>query len=130
MHEENQKKRFGKTVNRLKVGNCLRGFGIIGALLLIPLQLFLKQFLIGVENKLIESIQTNFILDVDKFVIQLLVLFREILNYRNCCYAGLALFLAADNLLAFKVFFAYSFGVFLIIACKLIYSDPRPFWAD
>ena len=42
--DKRQRKRFGAEVStrRLKIGNCLRSVGIIIAILVIPIQMFLR----------------------------------------------------------------------------------------
>ena len=41
---------------------------------------------------------------------------------------SVGLFLASDSLNAFKCTMLYSFGLYFMIALKLMYESPRPFW--
>ena len=43
-------------------------------------------------------------------------------------FYSVGLFLASDTLNAFKCTMLYSFGLYFMIALKLMYESPRPFW--
>lgn len=47
-----------------------------------------------------------------------------------CMGISLFLFLASDSILAFKLIYVYSFGIYIMMLLKMFYADPHPFWVS
>ena len=98
------------------------------AILLIPLQVFLKQSLILGENVQIKKFQHHF--EGSDAFISFLDFIYVITDTSVITLYGFYLFLAHDSLLALKALLLQSFGIFFITFLKIIYKSPRPYWSD
>lgn len=123
-----QKKRFGFVVDkdRYKMSNMARIVSIVLAIIVIPLQIFLKSVLEETENGYLISLQNQFRDNKGLQTFLLWVLMVADVNFT--LFSGMMLFLVSDSLIAFKSSMVYCFGLYIIVILKLFYESPRPFW--
>lgn len=100
----------------------------MSAILIIPLQQFLKIQLQEIENDWITGIQSHEFFDQHNWIIQTIIVMTKLADYRTTLFFGLGLFLLTDSLIAFKGKILYCFGIYFMAILKLLYQSARPFW--
>ena len=129
--QENQVKRsmmrYGRpiTSQTMKVSFIVKILALAAAMIVIPLELVLRNVVIEAERSFIVSFQTALHQSFFKYMSVVIVFFGEVLFVEAC---AVFIYLFADPLIGFKISLVTFFGVFMIAFIKLIYQIPRPFW--
>ena len=124
--EKNDHARYGYKVKKYKLRYFVKIVAIVVAIILIPLQVFLKTTLQKYENELIISTQKN----MSNSLLEFLEIFSYSSNIRFILVCGLVLFYLTDSLISFKSTLLYCFGIFSMVMLKVIYTSPRPYWVN
>ena len=111
---------------RYRITNWLRVTAIFIAIIVLPLQIFLKSMLQEEENKMIKDWQNNTSQGFKDFSYWV----YRLTDTQMTLLSSIFLFLCSDSLIAFKTTLLYCLGQYLIVFLKLLYESPRPFWND
>eukprot|EP00347_Sterkiella_histriomuscorum_P002567 403367652 len=124
-----------KTKKYTSTNTWILFFFVVG-LTIIPIEIFLSDFLAVQENNLIIQMQSQILNEqlwfgqsTPTFIkfCQMILSLSEIQALRYTLYF---IYFTGDSILATKTAFVAFFGEFIMVAAKIMYKEPRPYWTN
>jgi len=127
-----QRQRYGHQIrgDKYKISNLFRIVAILLAIMIIPIQIFMKSMIQNMENNMIKDLQSKgSLLASDGFQVLYEVLIVAF-SSEFSLLVSIFLFLSMDSLIAFKAALLCCLGIYVMVLLKLMYESPRPFWME